>query len=76
MAVYLAFVEIALLLEDSPGINLPCLCQATDQQFTGHQILGRLGGHLIGILGVELDRAVTAAILILVLIIKEATSQN
>lgn len=52
MAVYLAFVETAMYLEDSPGINLPCVCQATDQQFTGHQLLGLLGGHLIGILGV------------------------
>lgn len=46
------FVETALLLEDSPGINLPCRCQAADQQFTGHQLLGLLGGRLTGILGV------------------------
>lgn len=52
MAVYSAFVETASLLEDSPGINLPCLCQATDQQFTGHQPLGLLGGRLTGVLGV------------------------
>ena len=62
MAVYLAFVETASLLEDSPGINLPCLCQATDQQFTGHQLLGLLGGCLTGILGVWHDRAFTAGI--------------
>lgn len=59
-AVYLAFVEAVLHLEDSPGINLPCLCQATDQQFTGHQLLGLLGGCLTGILGVWHDRAFPA----------------
>lgn len=62
MAVYVAFVETASLLEDSTGINLPCLCQATDQQFTGHQQLGLLGGCLTGILGVWHDRAFTAGI--------------
>lgn len=62
MAVYSAFVETASLLEDSPGINLPCLCQATDQQFTGHQLLGLLGARLTGVLGVWHDRAVTAGI--------------
>lgn len=62
--VYLAFVETAALLKDSPGINLPCLCQATDQQFTGHQLLGLLGGRLTGILGVWHDRAFTAGVLV------------
>lgn len=54
-AVYLAFVETASVLEDSPGINLPSLCQATDQQFTGHQLLGLPGGCLTAILGVGHD---------------------
>lgn len=62
MAVYLAFVETASVLEDSPGINLPCLCQATDQQFTGHQLLGLLGACLTGVLCVWQGRAFTAGV--------------
>lgn len=62
MAVYLAFVETASVLEDSPGINLPCLCQATDQQFTGHQLLGLLGACLTGVLCVWQGKAFTAGV--------------